>query len=56
MYYVEKIIDGVLCCKSTPNGEWEPVSIKTATKKIIALEERIKELETELEMCMQGDR
>lgn len=25
MFYEEKYIDGVLMCRSTPDGEWRPV-------------------------------
>lgn len=28
MYYEEKIIKGVLCCRTTPKGEWKPVHAK----------------------------
>ena len=31
MYYREEIINGVLMCKSTPNGEWRPVVSKIAS-------------------------
>lgn len=24
MWYEEKIIDGMLCCRRAPDGEWEP--------------------------------
>lgn len=46
MYYVEEIIDGVLCYKLSPEDEWHPVDIKTATKKIIKLQEQVKKLTT----------
>jgi hypothetical protein len=56
MYYAEKIINGILCCKFSPTDEWKPVSLEIATKRIIELMDKVKALETELEMCMQGDR
>jgi hypothetical protein len=40
MYYEEKIIDGVLCWRSHPKGEWMPFSLEALTKKL--MEERDK--------------
>ena len=34
MYYVEKMIDGVLMCKSEPRGEWREVSKEGLNRKI----------------------
>ena len=34
MYHVEKIINGVLCFKSTPNGEWIPFSVQEITRRL----------------------
>ena len=31
MYYEEKVINGVLHCRSTPNGEWMPATSAHAT-------------------------
>ena len=52
MYYAEKIIDGELHFKTTPNGEWQPFSTKTLTvmivsmrKELVHAEERIDRLE-----------
>lgn len=30
MFYEEKIIDGVLCCRSEPNGMWMPATSQHA--------------------------
>jgi len=37
MYYQEKIINGVLCSKSTPDGEFEPLSSIALNRKVIEL-------------------
>ena len=44
MYYAEKIIDGVLCCKHTPRGEWKPLNAKQLTSKIERLQKEIQKL------------
>jgi hypothetical protein len=44
MYYRETIIDGVLYCKTTPNGSWREVSNKALTKRLVDLEHKLKEL------------
>ena len=44
MYYREKIIDGILYCKNTPNGVWVKVSDKAMTERVIRLEKKLKEL------------
>ena len=44
MYYAEKIIDGVLCCKHMPNAEWKPLSAKQLTNQIVRLECEVRRL------------
>lgn len=41
MYYQKKLINGVLCCRSTPNGEWRPAggALATAVNALAALTE-----------------
>jgi len=31
MYYEEKVVGGVLCHRSTPDGEWEQFSLESLT-------------------------
>lgn len=31
MYYEEKVINGVLCSRSSPDGEWEPFTLEALT-------------------------
>lgn len=40
LYYEEEIIDGVLCWRSHPKGEWTAFSAEQLTKKL--MEERDK--------------
>ena len=44
MYYREKIIDGVLCFQSLPNGKWHPISQEALTNRIVKLEQKDKDL------------
>lgn len=56
MYYKEEIINGILCWKGTPNGEWHPVGERELTKRITELKAKDAELELQLEMEVQGDK
>lgn len=42
MYYTEKIIDGVLCCKTSPQGQYRPLSARMLTRRIEQLTEELK--------------
>jgi len=44
MYYVERVINGVLCCKSTPKGKWRELSKETLTNRILKLEKKLLEI------------
>lgn len=44
MYYDEKVIDGVLMYRTTPNGDWKQCSIHIMGAKILSQENIIKEL------------
>lgn len=41
MYYQEKIINGILHCRHTPNGEWVELTKEAMTEKIIKLREKL---------------
>ena len=30
MFYEEKIVDGILYCRTSPNGEWQPATDRRA--------------------------
>lgn len=40
MYYDEKVIDGVLCYRTHPDGEWNQLSPKAMTERIVGLQEQ----------------
>lgn len=50
MYYNEKVINGVLHCKTSPDGEWRPLSPEALTSRLIQAEKLIK---NELERVKQ---
>ena len=35
MYYDERVINGVLCYRTTPNGCWRHVSAETLTTRLV---------------------
>ena len=37
MYYEEKVINGVLCHRNTPNGEWIQFTLESLTMALIAM-------------------
>lgn len=46
MYYAEKIINGILHCRHTPNGWWIELSKEKLTDKIVKMEASLKEAYT----------
>lgn len=44
MYYKEKLIDGVLMCRFTPNGDWRQCSVEDMSRRIINLQNTIENL------------
>ena len=40
MYYEEQVRDGVLCYRSTPDGEWVPMSAERLTGMLLELRQR----------------
>ena len=58
MYYEEKIIRGVLMCKTRPDGYWRQCSIESMSERIVALEQenrKLKEESLNLESLIEGD-
>ena len=49
MFYEEKIINGILMYRITPDGDWTQVSATKMTSRIASLEEREKILKHEKE-------
>lgn len=48
MYYEERVINGVVCCKTSPNGEWRQLTPRQLTDKIVMLENGLREVDAEL--------
>jgi len=48
MYYKEEIINGILCCKHTPDGAWVEKTKEELTKKIVKLKVEIDRLNNKL--------
>ena len=48
MFYEERIIDGILNSRITPDGEFQPVSQRRLTMLLTAARGRIKELERKI--------
>lgn len=44
MYYKEEIINGILCFKLTPNGEWKEVSKRALCERVKEAEKKVFEL------------
>lgn len=44
MYYKEKIINGILCCRGVPNGEWRPIDYETIVKRLIVAEDKLQRM------------
>lgn len=51
MYYREKIVDGIICCKGSEDGEWIPLSPEKMTKKILKMQVEIERLTHKLEVA-----
>ena len=45
MYHEEKVINGVLCWRGTPDGKWAPYTLEAMTIALTAERTRAKELE-----------
>ena len=53
MYHEEKVINGVLCWRGTPDGEWEQYTAESLTIALTAERGRAKELEEGLFLHMK---
>ena len=45
MYHEEKVINGVLCWRGTPDGEWQQYTAEALTIALVSERERSKDLE-----------
>ena len=48
MYYVEQVIDGVLCYRTQPHGKWHAVSREAMQKRMLAAEQKVLMVEAKL--------
>jgi len=48
MFYEEQVVDGVLCFRNTPDGEWEPLSASDLTAELMGARQLIKGLRQQL--------
>ena len=48
MYYEERVINGVLCYRTSPDGAWRQFSQKELTATVVKLTELLDEQSTEL--------
>lgn len=54
MYHEEKVIDGVLCWRGTPDGEWTQYTLQALTSALRSERSRSKDLEASaLKACDQ---
>lgn len=45
MYHEEKVINGVLCWRGTPDGEWKQYTAEALTTALVAERSRSKDME-----------
>lgn len=51
LYYKEQIVDGVLCCRRSKDGEWVPLSPEKMTRKISKMKVEIERLTYKLDIA-----
>ena len=44
MFYEEKLIEGILFCKTSPKGEWKQCCIHNMSARIVEQEKEIRKL------------
>ncbi len=49
----EKIIAGTYCYRPNLRSDWHPMTNEQLTKKVLALQDEVKSLESQLEECQQ---
>lgn len=54
MYYEEKIIDGVLCFRTTPKGEFKPMSSNKLTDRLIQANNNLRNFVIEKNTLLTG--
>ena len=49
MYYEEKIIDGILCWRNKPDGDFKPCTLEELSAEVVRLKKENKILESKIE-------
>ena len=44
MYYEEKLIDGYMCYRTTPNGTWHPFALRELSLKYVQIKAELSKL------------
>lgn len=44
MYYQEKVINGILCCRYAPSGKWIALSKETLTERLMKCNKALGEI------------
>lgn len=55
MYYEERVIDGQLCYRTTPDGPWAVVEYKELVERVVYAEKKVRQLESGLESFIGSD-
>lgn len=54
MYYDERVIDGILCCRFSPRGEWRPVTHQEMTRRLLDAEAKVQRIYREVTTDIDG--
>lgn len=46
MYYDETVINGVLHIRTTPEGEWRPMTLRSLTSRLVKAEGELRDRDT----------
>lgn len=44
MYYEEKLIDGYMCYRTTPNGTWHPFTLRELSLRYVQVKAKLTDL------------
>ena len=54
MYYEEKVIDGVLCWRGSPDGEWSRKTTEQLTQMLIDTKRQLARYKRAIDTCEGG--
>lgn len=55
MYYEEKVIDGVLCWRSTPGGDWKQKNPGQLTQMLLDTQRELARYKSAIDTCEGGN-